>query len=146
MNVAGFVAFINTAPADALHYAGKDVRLGTANRPILWLARKKDGRCVVIYADLSVKEVSAKERRNCRSKKAVPRRGQTSLNDRERNNWRIFTPLTLPSPRRGEGAADSYSFRSPNGCANAMFACPIMGGRAASPDRTSSRRRARWWR
>ncbi len=36
--------------------------------------------------------------------------------DRERNNWRIFTPLTLPSPRRGEGAADSYSFRSPNDC------------------------------
>ncbi len=33
--------------------------------------------------------------------------------DRERNNWRIFTPLTLPSPRRGEGAADSYSFRGP---------------------------------
>ena len=33
--------------------------------------------------------------------------------DRERNSWRIFTPLTLPSPRRGEGAADSYSFRGP---------------------------------
>ena len=33
--------------------------------------------------------------------------------DRERNNWRIFTPLNLPSPSRGEGTADSYSFRGP---------------------------------
>ena len=33
--------------------------------------------------------------------------------DRERNNWRIFTPLTLPSPRRGEGAADRSAFRGP---------------------------------
>ena len=37
--------------------------------------------------------------------------------DRERNNWRIFTPLTLPSPRRGESAADSYSFR--------VTSCPL---------------------
>ena len=73
---------------------------------------------------------------------------QAAAKDRERNNWRIFTPLALPSPRRetaekvartyyllwidretapsgrmpqrlfqqsrrGEGAADSYSFRGP---------------------------------
>ena len=39
--------------------------------------------------------------------------GEIFGKDREENNWRIFTPLTLPSPRRGEGAADSYSFRGP---------------------------------
>ena len=33
--------------------------------------------------------------------------------DRDRNNWRIFTALSLPSPRRGEGAAESHSFRRP---------------------------------
>jgi outer membrane lipoprotein-sorting protein len=61
MNVAGFVAFINAVPPDALHYAGRDVRLGTPNRPILWIKQKKGGRCIVIYADLSVKEVSPEE-------------------------------------------------------------------------------------
>ena len=40
-------------------------------------------------------------------------RNASGIKDCERNNWRIFTPLTLPSPRRGEGAADSYSFRGP---------------------------------
>ena len=49
------------APPDALHYAGKDVKLGTPNRPILWIERKRDGRCMVIYADLSVKDVPAEE-------------------------------------------------------------------------------------
>ena len=61
MNLAGFLGFVNAVPADALHYAGKDVKLGTPNRPILWLTQKKGGRCVVIYADLSVKEVPAEE-------------------------------------------------------------------------------------
>ena len=58
----GFRRFMNALPPDALHYAGKDVKLGTPNRPILWIEQqKKGGRCVVIYADLSVKEVSAEE-------------------------------------------------------------------------------------
>jgi outer membrane lipoprotein-sorting protein len=61
MNVAGFLGFINAVPPDAVHYAGKGVKLGTPNRPILWITRKRDGRCVVICADLSIKEVSAKE-------------------------------------------------------------------------------------
>lgn len=60
-NVAGFLGFLYAAPPEALHYAGKDVKLGTPNRPILWVERKRDGRCMVIYADLSVKEVSADE-------------------------------------------------------------------------------------
>lgn len=62
MNAAGFLGFINAAPPDAVHYAGKDVKLGTPNRPILWLTPpKKRGRCIVIYADLSVKELPADE-------------------------------------------------------------------------------------
>jgi outer membrane lipoprotein-sorting protein len=62
MNVAGFLGFINATPPDALHYAGKGVKLGTPNRPILWLAPSRlGGRYLVIYADLSVKEVPADE-------------------------------------------------------------------------------------
>jgi outer membrane lipoprotein-sorting protein len=59
MNVAGFLGFINAAPPDAVHYAGKDVKLGTPNQPILWINQPQGGRRVEIYADLSVKEVSA---------------------------------------------------------------------------------------
>ena len=46
-------------PENDSHYAGKDVRLGTPDRPILWVERKRDGRCMVVYADLSVKELAA---------------------------------------------------------------------------------------
>lgn len=60
-NVAGFLGFLYATPPDALHYAGKDVKLGTANRPILWMERKRDGRCMVIYADLTVQEASKAE-------------------------------------------------------------------------------------
>ena len=38
------------------HYAGKGVKLGTPNRPIFWCKLRKNYQ--VIYADLSVKEVS----------------------------------------------------------------------------------------
>jgi hypothetical protein len=62
MNLAGFLGFIFATPPDALHYAGKGVKLGTPDRPILWLAPPREGgRYVVIYADLSVKEVSTDE-------------------------------------------------------------------------------------
>ncbi|MCE5302240.1 MAG: DUF2092 domain-containing protein [Planctomycetaceae bacterium] len=53
---------LNYRPPQAFHYFGKDVKLGTPNRPILWIEPNKTGdRCVVIYADLSIKEISAKE-------------------------------------------------------------------------------------
>lgn len=62
MSAAGFLGFINASPPDAVHYAGKDVKLGTPDRPILWLTPpKKRGRCIVIYADLSVKELPAEQ-------------------------------------------------------------------------------------
>ncbi|MBN2025039.1 MAG: outer membrane lipoprotein carrier protein LolA [Pirellulales bacterium] len=41
------------------HYAGKDVKLGTPNRPIFWC--KIGNNYHVIYADLSVKEVSLQD-------------------------------------------------------------------------------------
>jgi outer membrane lipoprotein-sorting protein len=61
MNVAGFVGFTTAASPDAIHYAGKNVKLGTPNQPILWLNQPQGGRCVVIYADLTAKEVPAAE-------------------------------------------------------------------------------------
>lgn len=62
MNLAGLLGFIYATPPDALHYAGKDVKLGTPGRPILWLTPPRSGgRYLVIYADLTVKELSADE-------------------------------------------------------------------------------------
>lgn len=61
MKLAAALGVVNALPQDAYHYAGKDVKLGTPDRPIFWIKQKKDGRCVVIYADLSIKETSANE-------------------------------------------------------------------------------------
>jgi hypothetical protein len=63
-NVAAFVAFVAAAPPDDLHYAGKDVKLGEPNRPILWFDQKDGQRSMVFYADLSFKEVPTAETRN----------------------------------------------------------------------------------
>ena len=59
--LSGFFAVVFSLPPDAWHYAGKDVKLGTPNRPIFWFKTKKSSNYQVIYADLSVKEVSADE-------------------------------------------------------------------------------------
>jgi outer membrane lipoprotein-sorting protein len=62
MNLAAAMASVAAMPPDTWHYAGKNVKLGTPNRPIFWVNLKKlGGRCMVIYADLSVKTVSAEE-------------------------------------------------------------------------------------
>jgi outer membrane lipoprotein-sorting protein len=61
MSVAGFLGFMNALPPGAVNYAGKDVKLGTPDRPILWITRKKDSRSIVVYADLSVKELSSED-------------------------------------------------------------------------------------
>jgi outer membrane lipoprotein-sorting protein len=63
-NVAAFVAFVAAAPPEALHYAGKDVKLGEPNRPVLWFDQEGGQRSMVFYADLSVKEVPTAETRN----------------------------------------------------------------------------------
>jgi outer membrane lipoprotein-sorting protein len=61
MKWGGAGGFLAAIPPDSWHYAGKDVKLGTPNKPIFWCQRKRDGRGLVLYADLSVKEVSAEE-------------------------------------------------------------------------------------
>ncbi len=61
MNLGGALGFLYALPRNAWHYAGKDVKLGTPNRPIFWVTMKRTGRCMVIYADLSCKEVSAED-------------------------------------------------------------------------------------
>jgi hypothetical protein len=59
--VAAGIGVLYALPSDGCHYAGKGVKLGTPNRPIFWIQQKKGGRCAVIYADLSVKEVPSAE-------------------------------------------------------------------------------------
>ena len=48
-------------PGMQWHYAGKGVKLGTADRPIFWYKPKGSKNYRVIYADLSVKEVATEE-------------------------------------------------------------------------------------
>lgn len=61
MKLGAAFGVLFAVPPDAWHYAGKDVKLGTPDRPILWIKQKKGDRCVVIYADLTVKDVPASE-------------------------------------------------------------------------------------
>jgi outer membrane lipoprotein-sorting protein len=51
--------FTTLKPENDSHYAGKDVKLGTPDRPIFWYKPTGAEKYRVIYADLSVKEVSA---------------------------------------------------------------------------------------
>ncbi len=46
-------------PESDWHYAGKGVTIGTPDRPICWYRPKPSAMYTVIYADLSVKQVSA---------------------------------------------------------------------------------------
>jgi outer membrane lipoprotein-sorting protein len=73
MKLGGAFGVLNALPPDAFHYAGKDVKLGTPDRPILWIKQKKGGRCIVLYADLSVKEVSADETPKVPESEASPK-------------------------------------------------------------------------
>ena len=67
MSAAGATALLNgLSPKMDWHYAGKDVKLNTPNRPIFWMKAwmrgpKKGGKYEVIYADLSVKEVGPED-------------------------------------------------------------------------------------
>jgi hypothetical protein len=49
------------SPPDSWHYAGKDVKLDTPDRPLFWFKPKKASKYQVLYADLSVKEASPEE-------------------------------------------------------------------------------------
>ena len=61
MKLGGAFGVLFSLPPDAWHYAGKDVKLNTPNRPIFWYKLKTDAKSTVIYADLSIKEVPANE-------------------------------------------------------------------------------------
>lgn len=50
-------------PENDLHYAGKDVKLDTPDRPILWYRPTGAEKYRVIYADLSVKEMTPDDAR-----------------------------------------------------------------------------------
>ncbi len=58
-----FGVLLSLRPENDWHYTGKDVKLGTPDRPIFWYKPipAKNSGYVVLYADLSVKEVSAKD-------------------------------------------------------------------------------------
>ena len=52
----GFVFPLQLPPTADAHYAGKGVKLGTADKPIFWYRPKDAKKYRVIYADLSVRE------------------------------------------------------------------------------------------
>lgn len=63
LTMGGAFGIILSLPPDSLHYAGKDVKLNTPDRPIFWcrsLGKDKTGYHV-IYADLTIREMSAEE-------------------------------------------------------------------------------------
>ncbi len=57
----GITFYMMLKPENDPHYAGKDVKLGTPDRPILWYKPTGTEKYRVIYADLSVKEVAPEE-------------------------------------------------------------------------------------
>ena len=57
----GITFYAMLTPENDPHYAGKGVKLGTPNRPILWYKPTGAAKYRVIYADLSVKELPAEE-------------------------------------------------------------------------------------
>jgi outer membrane lipoprotein-sorting protein len=67
--LGGAFGFLFSLPPDAVHYAGKDVKLNTPDRPIFWCAapaqksrqERESLEIQVIYADLSIREMSAEE-------------------------------------------------------------------------------------
>lgn len=52
--------FVLTGEND-FHYAGKGIKLGTPNTPIAWYKPHYEKNYHVIYADLTVREVTAAE-------------------------------------------------------------------------------------
>jgi len=63
MKLGGTFGFLySLSPENDWHYAGKDVKLNTPNRPIFWYRRNKASTTYfVLYADLSVKEVPSEQ-------------------------------------------------------------------------------------
>jgi outer membrane lipoprotein-sorting protein len=60
-NMQGMMFYNMLTSANDSHYVGKDVKLGTPDRPIFWYKPTGADKYRVIYADLSVKEMTADE-------------------------------------------------------------------------------------
>lgn len=63
MTLGGAFGMILSLPPDSVHYTGKDVKINTPDRPIFWcpaVGKDKTGY-QVIYADLTIREISAAE-------------------------------------------------------------------------------------
>jgi outer membrane lipoprotein-sorting protein len=59
--MGGVTFYMQLEPENDAHYAGGGVKLGTPDRPILWYRPSDAAKYRVVYADLSVKEMSAEE-------------------------------------------------------------------------------------
>ena len=57
----GFKFYTTLKPENDPHYVGGGVKLGTPDRPILWYKPTDAEKYRVIYADLSVKEITTDE-------------------------------------------------------------------------------------
>lgn len=57
----GIMFYVTLKPENDAHYVGGGVKLGTPDRPIFWYRPTRAEKYRVIYADLSVKEMSAEE-------------------------------------------------------------------------------------
>ncbi len=51
------------------HYAGKDVKLDTPDRPIFWYKPTGADKYRVIHADLSVKDMTLDDVKKCRKRR-----------------------------------------------------------------------------
>ena len=60
-HMQGLLFYQMLTPENDSHYAGKDVKQGTPNRPIFWYKPTGSAKYRVIYADLSVKELAPKD-------------------------------------------------------------------------------------
>lgn len=63
MTLGGAFGLILALPPEDVHYAGKDVKLNTPDTPIFWcpVTGKDKSRYQVIYADLTIREISAED-------------------------------------------------------------------------------------
>lgn len=60
-HMQGVLFFAALQPANGAHYAGKDVKIDTPDRPIFWYKPTGAEKYRVIYADLGVKELTPEE-------------------------------------------------------------------------------------
>lgn len=60
-HLQGVMFYMTLKPENDAHYVGKDVKLGTPDRAIFWYKPTGSEKYRVIYADLSVKELTPEE-------------------------------------------------------------------------------------